>query len=108
LVFHDYRSLPVAKTVSIAQVGDSLIATAEFITADVSPFADQCFRMAAGGFMSGCSVGFRPSPGFQPKSNQFGGFDFPKAELLGGVQYRSLPTARLCGAECAQLSRRTA
>jgi hypothetical protein len=49
LAFHDYRSLPVAKTVSISQVGDSLIATAESIGADVSPFADQCFRMPAGG-----------------------------------------------------------
>jgi len=32
--------------------------------------------------MSGCSVGFRPSPGFPPKSNEFGGFDFTKAKLL--------------------------
>jgi HK97 family phage prohead protease len=81
LAFHDNRSLPVARTVAINQVGDSLIATAEFITADLSPFADQCFRMAAAGFMSGCSVGFAPAKGFPPVHNDFNGWDFPKAEL---------------------------
>jgi hypothetical protein len=82
MAFHDYRSLPVAKTASISQLGDSLIAVAEFISPEISQFADQCFRMARDGFMAGCSVGFRPSPGFPPVRNAFDGLDYPKAELL--------------------------
>jgi Caudovirus prohead serine protease len=81
LAFHNYKSLPVAKTTSINQVGDSLVATASFVPADVSEFADQCYKLARDGWMAGCSVGFKPSAG-GVKANSDGGYDFTDAELL--------------------------
>jgi HK97 family phage prohead protease len=80
LFAHDYRSLPVGKAVSISQVGDSLISTVEFVPADISPVAEQCYQLAAQGFMRGASIGFKPIG--MPKSNELGGYDFPKVELL--------------------------
>jgi HK97 family phage prohead protease len=80
LFAHDYRSLPVGKAVSISQVGDSLISTVEFVPADISPVAEQCYQLAAQGFMRGASIGFKPIGA--PKSNELGGYDFPKVELL--------------------------
>jgi hypothetical protein len=58
---HDYHSLPVAKCTSIAVASGDLVATAEFAGADLSPMADQVFRLYEQGFMRAVSVGFRPS-----------------------------------------------
>jgi HK97 family phage prohead protease len=80
LFAHDYKSLPVGKAVSISQVGDSLISTVEFVPADISPVAQQCYQLAAQGFMRGASIGFRPIS--TPKANELGGYDFANVELL--------------------------
>jgi HK97 family phage prohead protease len=80
LFAHDYKSLPVGKAVSINQVGDSLISTVEFVPVDISPVAQQCYQLAAQGFMRGASIGFRPIS--TPKSNELGGYDYSKVELL--------------------------
>jgi hypothetical protein len=82
LALHNYRRLPFAKMVRINQVGDNLVAVADFIPPDISAFADQRFRMAHAGRMRGCPVGFRPSPGFPPLRDAFEGLDYAKAELL--------------------------
>jgi HK97 family phage prohead protease len=78
---HDYKSLPVGKTTSINQVGDSLIATVQFVPADISPVAQQCYQLASKGFMRGASIGFKPIVG-QVKTNDLGGYDYSKVELL--------------------------
>ena len=60
LFAHDYKSLPVARCTSISSASGALIATAEFADADLSPVADQVFRMLTAGFLKAVSVGFKP------------------------------------------------
>ena len=57
---HDYRSLPVGKSVSIQASKKGLDSEVEFASADVYPFADTVRKMVDGGFLSAASVGFRP------------------------------------------------
>jgi len=80
LFAHDYDSLPVARTTSLEQQGDKLIAVAEFATAELNPMAERVFQMLKQGFLRGASVGFRPmSFAF---NDARGGVDFAKQELL--------------------------
>jgi HK97 family phage prohead protease len=57
---HDYKSLPIAKCVSIHATATGLEAVAEFPPKGTYDFADQVFAMLQGGFLSATSVGFRP------------------------------------------------
>jgi len=77
---HDYSSLPIAKSSSIAVVNGSLVCTAEFAGADLNPMADQVFRLYEAGFLRAVSVGFQPID--SPTRNDSGGFDFKTVELL--------------------------
>jgi len=65
---------------SIAVVNGNLVATAEFAGADLSPMADQVFRLYEQGFMRAVSVGFRPLS--QSTHNDSGGVDYGAVELL--------------------------
>jgi HK97 family phage prohead protease len=77
---HDYNSLPVAKTISLETHGDSLVAIAQFAEAELNPLAEQVFQMLKGGFLTGASVGFRPTE-FSYNETR-GGVDFAAQELL--------------------------
>jgi len=60
LFAHDYKSLPVAKALSLTKTDTSLIAVAEFPKKGVYPFADTVYDMVKGGFLNATSVGFKP------------------------------------------------
>src|SRR3990172_7043511 len=77
---NDYKSLPVAKCLSVSPRGDKLVAEAQFPSADLYPFADTVYRMLKGGYLSATSVGFRPID-FKPNEKR-GGVDFHAQELL--------------------------
>lgn len=77
---HDYKSLPVAKCVSIERHETKLIAVCEFATADMNPVAEQVYRMVKAGFLSAASIGFRPLEWVYNEVR--GGVDFTKVELL--------------------------
>src|SRR3989442_162298 len=57
---HDYRALPVGKCIALDRHPDRIIATVEFATADLNPFAEQVYKMVKAGFLNACSIGFRP------------------------------------------------
>jgi HK97 family phage prohead protease len=80
LFAHDYDSLPVARTVSLKQQDDKLIAVAEFASAELNPMAERVFQMLKQGFLRGASVGFRPVA--YTFNDARGGVDFAKQELL--------------------------
>ena len=80
LFAHDYDSLPVARTISLEQQGDKLIAVAEFASAELNPMAERVFQMLKQGFLRGASVGFRPVA--FTFNDARGGVDFAKQELL--------------------------
>ena len=80
LFAHDYDSLPVARTVSLEQQGDKLIAVAEFASPELNPMAEQVYQMLRQGFLKGASVGFRPLAFTYNETR--GGVDFAKQELL--------------------------
>jgi hypothetical protein len=80
MAFHDYRSVPVARTTQIAQVGSELIAEAEFVPAEISADAEKIFQMVKGGWMPGCSVGFLGVD--DPKPNRYGGLTYGAVKLL--------------------------
>jgi HK97 family phage prohead protease len=80
LFAHDYNSLPVARTTSLTQQGDTLIAEAEFADEALNPAAEQVYQMLRQGYLRGASVGFRPLT-FQYNEER-GGVDFEKQELL--------------------------
>jgi HK97 family phage prohead protease len=80
LFAHDYGSLPVARTTSLRQEGETLIAEAEFAEESLNPQAEQVYQMLRQGFLRGASVGFRPLT-FKYNEER-GGVDFEKQELL--------------------------
>lgn len=79
---HDYDIPPVARALSVDATGDALISVAEFVPADISPFADMIYKMLVGKFLSGTSVGFSPVDGEFAYNETRKGVDFQKQELL--------------------------
>lgn len=77
---HDYRQPPIAKAVDVQVVGDRLVASAEFVPKELSPFADSIYQMIKAGFLKGTSVGFRPLK--WTLNSERGGMDFHEQELL--------------------------
>lgn len=77
---HDYKSLPVAKAVSLHVLGDRLVMECEFATADENPFAETCYKLVKGGFLNAVSVGFRPTK--YKFNDERKGIDFLEQELL--------------------------
>ena len=79
---HDYRQPPIGRCVSIERLQDRLIATVEFMTADLNPFAEQVFRMVKAGFLRATSIGFRPLTDGYEYDDARGGINFKRVELL--------------------------
>lgn len=80
---HDSSSMPVAKASNIRVEDGKLKATAEFMTAEISAFADSVFRAVKGGFLSAVSVGFAPIKyAFSEEQGRTWGIDFLQQELL--------------------------
>ena len=77
---HDYRALPVAKSISTNVIGGELIGTAQFASRDEYVFADTVYQMLLGGFLNAVSVGFRPRA--HEMNKERGGVDFIEQELL--------------------------
>ena len=75
---HDRTTLPVAKTKDIRVVGNRLVATAEFAPKAIHPLSDQIYQLLKAGFLTGCSVGFRP---ITWTKNRAGGCDYTAQEL---------------------------
>jgi HK97 family phage prohead protease len=80
LFAHDYRSLPVAKSVKVWVEDSQLKAVAQFATAEEYAFADTVYRMIKGGFLRAASVGFRPLK--STYNEEQGGYEISKSELL--------------------------
>jgi HK97 family phage prohead protease len=82
---HDQSQPPVAKALSrsLKVDGKKLIATAQFMPADVSEFSYMIFQMYKLGFMNATSVGFRPLEwSFAEDDKRPYGVNFTKQELL--------------------------
>lgn len=80
---HDYRSMPVAKSLSEWVEGNKLKARAEFTPKDLSRFNDTVFEMYKQGFMSAVSVGFSPKKWVWAEAeDRRYGIDFVEQELL--------------------------
>jgi HK97 family phage prohead protease len=77
---HDYGSLPIARAVDVGVERGVLVATAEFPPSGLYEFADTCLGMLKAGFLSACSVGFRPLK--LVRNEVRGGLDFIEQELL--------------------------
>jgi len=77
---HDYRQPPIAKAVDVRVIGDRLVASAEFVPKELSPFADTIYQLIKAGFLKGTSVGFRPLK--WALNSERGGMDFHEQELL--------------------------
>lgn len=87
---HQSYSPPIGRSVEIGTEGDALKAVVEFVPADmpmVGEMAEMVFRMVDKGFLSACSVGFRPleferSKERDDEDSWFYPMDFLKQELL--------------------------
>jgi HK97 family phage prohead protease len=75
---HDYKALPVGKATEIGVRGDQLMATVQFVPAEIYPLAETVFQMLKAGFLRATSVGFRPLK-WHTRAD---GIDFDQQELL--------------------------
>ena len=87
LFCHDSWSPPIAKAIpsSVVIDGKKLRASAQFVPAEIDPFAELIFQLYLNGFMKATSVGFRPLDYeyiYDEDSNRYGGVDFKEQELL--------------------------
>jgi HK97 family phage prohead protease len=87
LFAHDSRQPPIAKALSVKKTDGKLVARAEFMDKELSPFAFSIFQMFQKGFMRATSVGFRPtkfkfSEDEKRKEDFWMPIDFEKQELL--------------------------
>lgn len=80
---HDSGALPVGRASNIRIEDGKLKATAEFMTAEISAFADSVFKALKGGFLNAVSVGFIPIKYvFSEEAGRSFGIDFIEQELL--------------------------
>lgn len=80
---HDATIMPVAKASNIRVEDGKLKARAEFMSRDISGFADAVYRALQGGFLSATSVGFAPLKySFSEEDGRTFGIDFLQQELL--------------------------
>lgn len=80
---HDSSLMPVAKASNIRVEDGVLKASAEFMTREISGFADAVFKAIKGGFLSAVSVGFVPIKyAFSEEDGRSWGIDFLQQELL--------------------------
>jgi HK97 family phage prohead protease len=97
---HDSSSPPIGRWRGVHSDGSRLVGDLEFMSADISPFADSIYRMARAGYVKAVSVGFLPIE-YKLRSD---GIDFKRQELLEcsvcsvGANSNALIAARLGGA----------
>ena len=77
---HDYKTPPIGRCLSLERTGDKIVATVEFASAELNPFADQIYRMVKAGFIKATSIGFRPLEWVYNEARK--GVDFLKIELM--------------------------
>lgn len=80
---HDSFSPPIGRASGVGPVGNKLMGDIEFMSAEISAFADSIYRMVKAGFVKAVSVGFIPLEWkwVDSKDRPFG-IDFLKQELL--------------------------
>lgn len=80
---HQSDQPPIGRALNVGVTGGKLKGDIEFITADISPFADTIFRMTQAGFLKSVSVGFMPLEWerSKDKSRPYG-IDFKRQSLL--------------------------
>ena len=80
---HDSSSPPIGRASSVGAVGAKLMGDIEFMSAEISPFADSIYRMIKAGFVRAVSVGFIPLKwAFVNDKDRPYGIDFSKQELI--------------------------
>ena len=77
---HNYKDLPIAKSLTIDIIKNQLVSVAEFVSKEIYPFADTVYQMIKGGFLNATSVGFKALA--YEQNDERGGYDFLKQELL--------------------------
>lgn len=60
LFAHNYSDLPIGKATKITKDGDELKVRIQFAEPETYAFADTCFKLVSGGFLSALSIGFQP------------------------------------------------
>ncbi len=80
---HDSSQPPVGKALTVSKGKGTLLSKAEFMSRELSPFADSVFRMYQEKFLSAVSVGFIPkSYAFSSDKGREYGVDFKTQELI--------------------------
>lgn len=80
---HDSFSPPIGRASNVGAVGAKLMGDIEFMSADISAFADSIYRMVKAKFVRAVSVGFIPLKWcFTNDKDRPYGIDFLKQELL--------------------------
>jgi HK97 family phage prohead protease len=77
---HDLKALPVGRVRDMRVVGKALRGRVEFPAPLTHPFADVVHKLIEAGFLGDLSVGFSPLD--KPRTNDQGGFDFGRKELV--------------------------
>ncbi len=101
LFAHNSRALPIGRARNVRVGENTLLGDIEFADADISSFADQCWRIVRGGFMPAVSVGFAPLEwSWARDPARPGGIDFRRQALLeiSCVPVPAHPGALLVGA----------
>lgn len=74
---------PIGRAKNVHVSGNKLVGDIEFASADISPRADEIYRLVKGGYINAVSVGFIPREwSFTNDKNRPYGIDFKKQELM--------------------------
>lgn len=79
---HDYKSLPVGKTVSLKRQDKSIISTVQFPTKEEYEYADTVYKLCKGGYLNAVSIGFIPIDIVPGKNEKEPSRTFTKWEML--------------------------
>lgn len=79
---HRSRELPIGRTVDLKVAGNRLVGKVKFAGPEENPFADTCWEMVKGGFLSAVSVGFLPHRRESYQVEDKRGMKFYDCELL--------------------------
>ena len=77
---HDYHLPPIARALRVKIEDGKLRASAEFVPAEILPFAETVYQLLKGGYLHAASVGFKPIK--HVFNAERGGVDFQEQELL--------------------------
>jgi HK97 family phage prohead protease len=97
---HDTSIPPIGRVVNIYKNSVELGGDIEFAPPEVSQFADEIFRLADSGYLSGCSVGFLPLEwDWSDDPDRPFGIDFKRQRLVevSVVPVPALPSALIDG-----------